>query len=109
MNRQQTGRFGEDAAAEYLMRNGYRIIERNFSCNLGELDIIARRGDTMVFAEVKTRTGDIFGRPAEAVGAEKQKHIKRVAEIFLNRRKLHPLKMRFDVLEISINHIEDAF
>ncbi|MEE1170054.1 MAG: YraN family protein [Anaerovoracaceae bacterium] len=109
MNRQQTGKFGEDAAAEYLVRNGYRIIERNFRCRLGEIDIIAQRGDIVAFVEVKTRLGNMFGRPAEAVGREKQKHIRRVAQIFMSIKKLHPLKIRFDVLEVTLNHIENAF
>lgn len=109
MERKKLGYLGEDTAAEYLMRDGYRVIERNFKCNLGEIDIIARRGDTLAFVEVKTRQDEFFGRPAEAVGREKQRHIRRVAEIFLYRRRLNPLKTRFDVIEVEINHIQDAF
>ena len=109
MNRQQTGRFGEDSATEYLIRNGYKIIERNFRCRLGEIDIIARRGDVLIFAEVKTRLGDLFGRPAEAVNKEKQEHIRRVAQLFMRINDLHPLKVRFDVIEVTVNHIENAF
>lgn len=109
MNRQKTGRFGEDVAAEYLMRDGYRIIERNFRTRIGELDIVARKGDVLAFIEVKTRLGNMFGRPAEAVTLEKQAHIKRTAQLFMRMRNIHPLKTAFDVIEVEINHIRDAF
>ena len=109
MDRKKLGLLGEDTAAEYLMRDGYRIIERNFKCKLGEIDIIARRGGTLAFVEVKTRQDDFFGRPSEAVGSKKQQHIRRVAEIFLYRKKLNPMKIRFDVMVVEINHIKDAF
>ena len=109
MNRQKLGRLGEDTAAEFLMREGYRIIERNFRTKIGELDIIARRGDVLAFVEVKTRQGDMFGRPAESVGAEKQVHIRRTAELYMKMKKMHPLKVAFDVIEVEINHIMDAF
>jgi putative endonuclease len=109
MNRQELGRLGEDTAAEYLMREGYRIIERNFRTKIGELDIIAGRGDVLAFIEVKTRQGDMFGRPAESVGAKKQEHIRRTAQLYMNIRKVHPLIVSFDVIEVEINHIMDAF
>ena len=109
MNRQMLGRLGEDTAAEFLIRDGYRIIERNFSCKLGEIDIIAVKGDTLVFAEVKTRLSEMFGRPAESVDARKQEHIKRTAQLYLSMRKMHPMRISFDVIEVEINHIADAF
>lgn len=117
MKTQIIGKFGEDAAAEYLEYKDYEIIARNFSCGSGEIDIIARDGDTTVFAEVKTRSSDKYGTPAEAVGYEKQKKIKKTAMFFMSAEA----DMRFDVIEVyyniadgrarlsKINHIKNAF
>ena len=67
MDKKDIGTFGERMAGEWMKQNGYAIIERNYRCRAGEIDIIACRGGVLVFAEVKTRTGDAFGMPAEAV------------------------------------------
>lgn len=109
MTKKEFGKFGEDKAAEFLAKGGYRIIERNFSCKLGEIDIVARKGDTLRFIEVKTRSGFQFGSPAEAVNENKMRHIRRVAEIYLRARRLNPMRISFDVIEVSFNHIKDAF
>ena len=109
MNKQELGRFGENQAAEYLRREGYRILDRNYRCGLGEIDIVARKGDSLRFVEVKTRTGFYYGSPAEAVDKNKQTHIRRVAEIYMRSRRIHPLGVSFDVMEVCFNHIKDAF
>lgn len=109
MTKKEFGLFGEEKAAEYLKKKGYRILERNFSCKLGEVDIIARRGDTISFIEVKTRSSFLYGSPGEAVGKTKMSHIKRVAEIYIRQKNLYPLKVSFDVMEVMFNHIKNAF
>jgi len=110
------GSDGEDLAVRYLTKKGYRIIARNFKTPLGEIDIIAKDGDTLVFLEVKARTSGSFGYPFEAVNDHKRRKIKNVALLFLKRMKEEPCA-RFDVLSISfagdgkkeITHIKDAF
>lgn len=113
MNTEETGRLGEDAAARYLLRQGYTLIDRNFRCRLGEIDIIAREGDCLVFAEVKTRKNSRYAEAREYVTYGKQQRILRAAKYWL---MLHPedVQVRFDVLEVytdtnTINLIRDAF
>ena len=86
-------------AAEFLMRQGYEILERNFRVPGGELDLIAETDAVLVFVEVKTRSNDRFGQPAEAVDRRKQEHMRRAAAYYL---MLYPAEkeVRFDVIEI---------
>lgn len=117
MNNKFLGGIGEKAAAEYLESQGYRIIERNYKCKLGEIDIIAADKDTVVFVEVKTRSSNTFGQPGEAVNYHKQKKIVRTALSYISNKKLFNWMSRFDVVEvitdndriIDINLIRDAF
>lgn len=109
MNKRETGRFGEDAAAEYLKLQGYDIVARNFRCRLGEVDIIAKKEDRIVFCEVKTRTTDSMGMPAEAVNEVKKAHIRKVAAVYMMWEKVTNYQVCFDVIEIYCNHIENAF
>ena len=84
----------------------------NFSCKIGEIDIIAMDKDTLVFVEVKARNTAMFGLPREAVTAKKQYKIRRIAELYLQRYSTLDQKIRFDVIEIlgdKITHIENAF
>ncbi len=109
---------GEDMAALHLKRKGYRVIKRNFRTKLGEIDIVAREGKTLVFCEVKTRIGQPYGHPIEAVTGSKQRRIRRVAELYLAALK-NPNEfdsVRFDVISIlskgptfKLEHIENAF
>lgn len=106
------GDFGEDKATKYLKKQKYRIIKRNFKNKLGEIDIIARQKDVMVFVEVKTRTDESFGYAAEAVDLKKQQKIKNVALLYAQKENI--ANMRFDVIEVylkedRINHIINAF
>jgi putative endonuclease len=76
---QRLGTFGESAAADFLSALGYRIIERNFRCELGEIDIIAQDGHAIVFVEVKTRSSGLYGHPFEAITKEKLLRMRRLA------------------------------
>lgn len=95
----RTGKYGEEQAAHLLQKKGYRILERNYRTNLGEIDIIAIDKGTIVFVEVKTRTSDVFGLPFEAVTTKKQEKLKKVALLYLKKfRREFPV--RFDVISI---------
>lgn len=107
------GRVGENKAAEFLKSKGYKILEKNYRKRSGEIDIIAKDGDTIVFVEVKTRADDSFGSPAEAVNKEKQAKYFKVATAYLVAKfNSEEINSRFDVIEIEdgkINHVENAF
>lgn len=106
------GRRGEDRAVAFLRASGYRILERNFRCKLGELDIVARDGDALVFVEVRTRSHARQGSALEAVGAAKQRQVARVAGYYLASRRMEGAPCRFDVVGITGERIElvrDAF
>jgi putative endonuclease len=98
----QTGKRGEDIAVAYLKNKGYRIIERNYKCLFGEIDIVAKDGDTVVFVEVKSRKSEKFGDPQGAVGREKQKKISRISLTYLEEKHLYPCDARFDVVAIKM-------
>lgn len=109
------GNKGEDLAAEFLKQKGCRIISRNFKTPMGEIDIIAQDGKTLVFVEVKTRTDNSFGRPFEAVNRRKREKLRKVALCYLKHIK-RDVPARFDVLSIEVDggksrieHIIDAF
>ncbi len=102
------GRKGEDRAAVYLARQGYRILERNYTTPSGEIDVIAMEGDTVVFVEVKTRTSDAFGAPELAVNARKQQRMIRAALGYIKYKKLHQVPCRFDVVAISAGKDQDV-
>lgn len=109
------GGRGEDMAVRFLKKKGYRILERNFRCPAGEIDIIARDGGTLVFVEVKTRTDSLFGHPIEAVHSRKRRKMREAALHYLSGRKEEE-PARFDVVSITmktggkeIEHIQDAF
>ena len=96
------GKKGEDLAIAQLRALKYKILERNFKCALGEIDIIARERDTLVFVEVKTRRTKDFGGPAAAVNARKQRQLSRVALTYLNMKKLVQIPARFDVVAVEL-------
>ena len=112
------GQRGEEAAARYLKRKGYRILARHVDSRLGELDIVAVDGRTIVFVEVKTRTTTAAGHPAEAIDQRKEQRMTQAALAFLKARRLLNHAARFDVVAITwaenerypaIEHIENAF
>lgn len=114
-NSRDIGAIGEDIAIKYLRENGYVILERNFRTKTGEIDIIASINDIIVFIEVKTRNSDKYGFPYEAVNYKKQQKIIKVAQNYINLRRLNDYQYRFDIIEIflnsqaRVNHIENAF
>jgi putative endonuclease len=114
--KKELGKKGEEVAFRFLKKNGYRIIERNYVCKMGEMDIIAKEKDTLVFVEVKTRTSITFGPPQLAVNPTKQMQLSKVALYFLKEKRLEDVKARFDVVAIllrpkgeEIELIKDAF
>jgi putative endonuclease len=94
------GDRGERQAARFLRRHGVRIIARQYRNRFGEIDLIGRDGDALIFVEVKTRSGDSAGHPTEAVTTEKQRGISRTALAYLKRRRLLDHPMRFDVIAV---------
>ncbi|MBI9077490.1 MAG: YraN family protein [Desulfatibacillum sp.] len=110
------GNQGEQLAAIYLKKQGYKILETNYRCALGEIDIIARHKDALTFIEVKTRTGLAFGHPKTAVTRQKQRKISMVALEYLKRNRKSGQKARFDVVSVHadgdsprIEIIQNAF
>ncbi len=109
------GQAGEDRAAHFLAKRGYRILERNYRTPHGEIDLIALHEGTVVFVEVKTRTSDAFGAPELAVGPRKQLRMIKTALGYIKYKKLHQVPCRFDIVAISsvtereIELIQNAF
>ena len=119
MDRKSLGTWGEEQATRYLRLHGYSILERNFSCRAGELDIVAKKGKFLVFVEVKTRKNAEFAEAREFVTYAKQQRIFAAAQLYLTSHD-GDLQPRFDVIEVyapdgeqsrkvRINHIKDAF
>lgn len=100
--RLELGKFGEELALRKIKRLGYKKIVRNFRCPLGEVDIIARDGDTLVFMEIKTRKGRSIGYAKEAVNARKKRQISKVALAYMKSIDCSDLRARFDVVAISL-------
>lgn len=116
MRRNELGRKGEVLARKYLLNRGYTILDSNYRSQNGEIDIICMDGETVVFVEVKSRTSEIFGAPAESVNWQKQKRLHRLAQEYLITRKLESRPVRFDVLsliflpgDVQIEHLPGAF
>jgi putative endonuclease len=111
------GQAGEDLAAAFLKRKGYKILVRNYRQKFGEIDIIASSEGTLVFVEVKTRKNTAFGTPFEAVTEKKQRQIGRVAQDYLGKNDLFDKPARFDVVSVLIcgdnppviEHLPNAF
>ena len=114
MNNIQKGRAGEMIALKYLIDNKANILETNYRINSGEIDIIAKINDELVFIEVKSRTNIKFGYPAEAVDCRKIRKIVNTAKYYILKNNLNNVPIRFDVIDIylkdkKINHIVNAF
>jgi putative endonuclease len=103
-NNRELGNVGESIAEEILKSRGYQIIKRNFRCRYGEIDIIAKHNGKLVFVEVKTRKGEHYGTPEEAVGYWKQKRIRRLAEYYLIKSNDNHSYCRFDVYSIYLKN-----
>jgi putative endonuclease len=117
-NRQDTGKQGEMLAQQFLRDKGYTLIETNFRCRTGEIDLIAKDGDIVVFIEVRTVTSPKFGPAYQSVTYRKQQQVKRVALFYAARHNLVNTQFRFDVIGITLNrktgdhqieHLPNAF
>lgn len=97
------GSLGEDIAEIYLKQIGYTLLERNFHCKLGEIDIIGKDGNYICFIEVKTRCTTIYGSPGEAVNYAKRMRIYNTAKMYITQKKLFRSNFRFDVIEVMLN------
>lgn len=102
-SRQGLGRTGERLASEELVRQGYQIVERNFRCSFGEIDIVAEDGQELVFVEVKTRRGNAFGLPEDAVTLKKQQKIVQVASYYLDLHMCFERAWRIDVVAVQLS------
>ena len=116
-NRRTIGERGEAAAIRFLEKKGYRILDKNYRCKSGEIDIVARDKDSIAFVEVKTRTSIEFGLPEESLSWRKKVHLTKVALNYLSHRSIKGVNCRFDVVSVlmkgennhSIHLIKDAF
>ncbi len=97
------GSYGEEIAENHIRNLGYEIMSRNFRCNIGEIDIIARDGNYITFIEVKTRYDKKYGYPREAVTKGKQYKIYKVAQFYILKNRIEKLSFRFDVIEVILN------
>lgn len=109
-----SGKTGETLAVKYLETHGYRVLDRNYTTNIGEVDIFATDEKTLIAVEVKSRLSLEFGTPAEAVGHEKIKKISQVTAQYIKQFRLFGVPVRFDVVEVylkdkTVNHIVNAF
>jgi putative endonuclease len=110
--RRALGISGEDAAAAWYAANGYEVVARNWTCRDGELDLVVRRQRVIVFCEVKTRSTNLFGSPAEAVNHVKRQKLRVLAAKWLDESPVRPREIRFDVVSVvgeAVQVIEGAF
>ena len=103
MKRRETGALGENLACEFLGNNGYSIVERNFRCPSGEVDIIARQKETLVFVEVRTKSSRWFGSPEESITSTKMEKLRNVAAYYWQNHTNLPESWRIDVVAIEVN------
>ena len=113
LRRRALGIAGEDAVAGWYTAAGYEVVARNWRCSMGELDLVCRRGRSVVFCEVKTRSSDAFGAPVEAVTRDKQMRLRRRAARWLeDAAGFRPVEIRFDVASVldgEISIVTGAF
>ncbi len=115
INNRARGRAGEELVQDYLNSKGYSILERNYKNKIGEIDIIAKDGDILVFIEVKSRTSISYGYAFEAVDLRKQRKIVNCSMLYVKYKKYGNLQLRYDIIEvyfqkdIKINHLINAF
>ncbi|MGL5379820.1 YraN family protein [Clostridium sp.] len=112
------GNYGETLAFNYLRKNGYYILKRNFRNRFGEIDLICKKNDIIIFVEVKSRYSSLYGTPLESITYSKQKQIINLCNFYITLNKLYQYNCQFDVIEVFlnkdnnlflINHIQDAF
>jgi putative endonuclease len=117
MDRKETGLLGEKLARDYLRKKGYRVLETNYRCPLGEIDIVALRKDCLVFVEVRTKTSLDFGTPQESITYSKKQHLRRSAYYYLSSHPGSPEQWRIDFIAVELEesrrlkrmeHLENA-
>lgn len=99
----ELGRIGENIIEDYITKLGYKVVERNFECNQGEIDIVAKDKEELVFIEVKTRTDISYGEASEAVTDTKKRHLINSIKYYIYKQKLENQPIRIDVAEVYIN------
>ena len=117
MNTRAKGKKGEDLANNYLKSKGYRLIDKNFYCSAGEIDLIFEDNNVLVFVEVKSAKGTDFGQPEERINRTKIRRLTESANIYLAKKNIYDQDCRFDVISIiynrdnttTIKHIKNAF
>jgi putative endonuclease len=102
-HRKPLGRRGESVASEALRDHGYRILEQNYLCPLGEIDIVARKGRTLVFIEVKSDSGGRGILPKERVNKRKQRKLFQIAQFYIKEKRLQGISARFDVVQVRLD------
>jgi putative endonuclease len=116
--RREIGQVGEQAAADFLSKQGFQVITRNWSTRLGELDIIARDGEALVVVEVRTTTSQRFGFGYESIDMRKQQKVRRLALQYIHQQRITHIPLRFDVVSVlldqeripkQIDHLKGAF
>ena len=103
------GKLGEEKARKYLIQNGYKILESNYFCRFGEIDIIAMDENCLVFVEVKTRTNNRYGNPENAVNYWKRKHMELTARNYIDHKRMGNFIARFDVVEVFMKNADNNF
>jgi putative endonuclease len=103
MDRRAFGAKCEEIAARHLRRKGYRVVARNVDLRIGEIDIVARQGKTLVFVEVKAKTSLEHGAPREMVTAAKQRKLSQLARLYMSQNRISSVPVRFDVVEVVVD------
>jgi putative endonuclease len=98
----EIGNYGERVAAAFVRRNGYRVLTRNYKTERGELDLVCRDGSVLVFVEVRARSGELFGRPAETIDERKEDALVAAAQSYLQLLKRDDITYRFDAVEVRL-------
>ncbi len=101
-NRKRTGDLGEKLARQYLLKNGYEILEQNYRCSIGEIDIVARDSDSLAFVEVRTKRSSQFGTPEESITTTKKTKLIELAQSYLQEHADVPDHWRIDVVAVEI-------
>lgn len=103
------GKYGEDITYNHYLNNGYLSLDKNFTIRQGEIDLIVRKNETIVFVEVKSRSNNSFGSPCESVSLSKQRNIKYVSKYYLSTHNLTNVYVRYDVAEVLFNYYDNTY
>jgi putative endonuclease len=98
----EIGNYGERVAAAFLRRHGYKVLTRNYLTDGGEIDLVCRHGEMLVFVEVRSRAGELFGRPAETIDARKEEALRHAARSYLELLRRDDIRYRFDAVEVRL-------